>query len=185
MTTKRIILLILVSCSFVPLGFSQKFKSKESTTSFFSSTPIEDIEALTKETKSAIDADEKTFLFKVPITSFVFKSELMRDHFNENYLESKKFPYATFSGRMEGPVDFKTDGQYSVNAVGEFTIHGVTRKVSIPSIITIMKGVPTIESVFLIKLADYGIAVPKIVFNKIAEEIEVKIKSIYSSVKID
>jgi len=109
----------------------------------------------------------------------------MRDHFNENYLESKKFPYATFSGRMEGPVDFKTDGQYSVNAVGEFTIHGVTRKVSIPSIITIMKGVPTIESVFLIKLADYDIAIPKIVFNKIAEEIEVKIKSIYSSVKID
>jgi len=157
--------------------YAQKYQTKSSTTSFFSTTPVEDIKANTTETKGVLDADAKTFFFKVPIKSFVFKSDLMRDHFNENYMESEKFPTSTFKGKIEGDFDLKADGTYPVNAVGELTIHGVTNNVTLPSTITVKGGIPSIESKFKVKLVDYKIEVPKIVFSKIAEEIEVKITS--------
>jgi hypothetical protein len=180
---KKYTYLLLLVFGLTISGFAQRYELKDAKTSFFSKTSIEDIEAKTKDTKGIIDAKANTFYFKVPIKTFEFKSGLMRDHFNENYMESEKFPYATFKGKIEGPYDMTKDGFYMVKAVGELTIHGEIQNVSIPSKITVTGGVPSLESTFKVKLVDYKITIPTVVFNKIAEEIEVSIGSSLGELK--
>lgn len=144
---------------------------------FFSDGIVEDIEATNKETRGIIDASKSEFLFKIPIKAFKFSSALMEEHFNENYLESDKFPDGTFKGKIEGKYDLKADGEYSVNAVGELFIHGIKQIRTIPSTIRVKNGKASIESKFTIKVADHKIKIPTVVIKSVAEEVEVTVKA--------
>lgn len=183
MKTLRTITIIITLFSCTCTAIAQKYQLKASKTSFFSTTPVEDIEAQTKETKGIMDATAKTFFFKIAITSFVFKSDLMRDHFNENYMESEKYPHSTFKGKIEGTFDLTKEGISPVLAVGDLSIHGITKNVSIPSTITVKGGLTSIDSKFNVKLVDYNIKVPTVVFAKIAEVLEVKINAELEEIK--
>jgi polyisoprenoid-binding protein YceI len=152
-----------------------KYKIIKSEVTFFSDAPLEDIGASNKETQGIIDFDAKNFLFKIPIKSFLFESKLMEDHFNENYMESEKFPTTVFKGVIQGEYNLKKDGEYPVNAVGDLTIHGITQKRTIPSTIIVKGGVPSLKSKFNVKLVDHKIDIPTLVFEKLAETVEVKI----------
>ncbi|MCU0392770.1 MAG: YceI family protein [Thermoflexibacter sp.] len=144
---------------------------------FFSDGIVEDIEATNKETKGIIDFSKNEFLFKIPIKSFKFASSLMQEHFNENYLESDKFPEGSFKGKIVGAYDLSKNGSYNVNAVGDLTIHGVTQTRTIPSVIHVKDGKISLESKFLIKVAEHKIKIPSVVIRNIAEEVEVTLKS--------
>lgn len=101
----------------------------------------------------------------------------MQEHFNENYMESGKFPNATFKGTIEGTFDLNKNGSYPVTAKGELDIHGIKQQRTIPATIEVKDKSVKISSKFKVKLADHKIEIPTIVFNKIAEEIEVSIQS--------
>ena len=101
----------------------------------------------------------------------------MRDHFNENYMESEKFPTATFKGKIDGNYDLTKDGFYMVKAIGEMTIHGEVQQVVLPVKMSVIGGKTAFESSFPIKLVDYKITIPTVVFNKIAEQLDVKVSA--------
>lgn len=161
-------------------GWSQRYVLTEAKVDFFSKAPLEDIEAHNTESKGILDSDKKTFAFKIPIKSFQFKSALMQEHFNENYMESKRFPFATFSGNIEGPFDLRQDGVYEVTAKGELEIHGVRQSRSIPATLTVQGGVAQLKSQFGVRLADHQIEVPQLMFQKIAEQVSVTITGRWS-----
>jgi polyisoprenoid-binding protein YceI len=171
----RVFVIVCVLFSYTNVSAQGKYKISKSEVSFFSDAPLEDIGGLNKETQGIIDFDAKNFIFKIPVKSFLFDSKLMEDHFNENYMESEKFPTSVFKGMIEGDYNLKKDGEYPVKAVGDLTIHGVTQKRSIPSVITVKGGVPSIKSKFNVKLVDHKIEIPTLVFEKLAETVEVKI----------
>jgi hypothetical protein len=173
-TVPCFIALLIVSFNSYAQG---KYQMTQSKVSFYSKTPLEDIQAVNKESKGIIDFDSKTFFIKIFIKSFDFPSDLMEEHFNENYMESGKYPEGTFKGKIEGDYNLKKDGVYLINAEGDLVIHGVLQKRIIPCSIIVKNGGISIESAFNIKLEDHKITIPQIVFNKIAEVIEVKIKS--------
>lgn len=161
-----------------PVLFAQsKFIVEESKVHFYSSTPLEDIEANNEATSAVVDAETGAFSFRVPITSFVFKRSLMQEHFNENYLESHLYPNGTFKGKIEGDFSLTKDGVYALEAVGTLNIHGVEQMRRIPATITVERGVPTISSEFVVALEDHKIDVPKVVFYNIAENIDVDIRA--------
>jgi len=174
---KLIILIILIVIIQFSRANAQKYQTIDSKTSFFSTTAIEDIEGISKETKGILDVAANTFFFKIPIKSFEFKSGLMRDHFNENYMESEKFPAATFKGKIDGNYDLTKDGFYMVKAIGEMTIHGEAQQVVLPVKMSVIGGKTAFESSFPIKLVDYKITIPTVVFNKIAEQLDVKVSA--------
>jgi polyisoprenoid-binding protein YceI len=146
--------------------------------SFKSEAPLELIQAESNELKGLIDFSNETFAFTIPINSFKgFNSALQREHFNENYLESEKFPRATFTGRMIEKIDFSTKGQHTIKAKGKLNIHGIENERIIRALVTIKDGSIHIESDFSVLLQDHNIAIPKVVQYKIAEEIFVKIKA--------
>jgi len=159
--------------------FSQnKYSAKETTIMFFSKTTLENIFATNKASAAIIDFDSNDFAFVVPIKSFEFEKELMKEHFNENYMESVKYPNSSFKGKVEGFYDITKNGEYKVNAVGNLEMHGVKKERTIPATIIVKDGVISIKSNFKVKLVDHNITVPSIVNQKIAEEIDVSVAGI-------
>lgn len=171
------IAVLFVFQSIVSTVFAQRYTLEESKVHFFSSALMENIEATNKDSKGVIDTKTHAFSFRIPIKSFVFNSSLMQQHFNENYMESEKYPNATFKGTIEGAYDLKKDGTYNVVAVGDLEVHGKKQARKIPSQIIVKNGKVTIKSTFDIKLEDHDIEIPSVAFQKIAEVIKVDMNS--------
>lgn len=172
---KSILILLLMAVG--TAGFAQKFMTRTGRVSFFSATSMENIQAINNEVAAALDAKSGDIQMIVPIKSFKFEKALMQEHFNENYMESDKFPKAEFKGRITNmsTVNLAKDGSYNVVATGKMTMHGVTRDVSAPGVITVKGGVPAAEASFNVRCADYGIKIPSVVSSKIAEQIKVTV----------
>lgn len=159
---------------------AQKLMTRTGKVSFFSSTPIENIEAFNNDVSSILNMQNGELAFIVPIKSFKFEKQLMQEHFNENYMESDKYPKATFKGNIINlrEINFTKEGNYPTTASGTLTIHGVTKNVTIPGTITVKNGKVTLLSKFNVRTADYNIEIPALVAKKIAKEIEVTVNSI-------
>lgn len=156
--------------------YAQKFIGKTGKASFTSDAPMELINAASNELVGILNTTDRTFAFSIVITSFKgFNSELQREHFNENYMESDKYPKASFTGTIVENVDFSKDGTYQVNAKGKLNIHGVTVERTIPATIITKAGKPSISSKFTVKLVDHKIEIPTIVMKKVAEEVYITI----------
>ncbi len=119
--------------------------------------------------------------FSLSVKGFHFSKPLMEEHFNENYMESEKFPKSTFKGQIVdfSNVNFAKDGTYSVAVKGDLTIHGVSKNVTVSGNIIIENGIVSSNSKFIITLADYNISIPKIVQQSIQKTIEIKVSSRY------
>ncbi len=164
-------------------AISQVHVASSSEISFFSEAPQENIEALNKKSSSLLNTKTKQLVFQVPIGAFDFKKDLMKEHFNENYMETEKYPKAIFDGTIMEGVDFSKDGTYKTQVSGKLTIHGVTKDRSIDGEITIKEGAISLKSQFTVKLEEHNVAIPKVVVLKISEEVLVTIKAAYSPYK--
>lgn len=153
--------------------FAQKYVSDQSSIHFYSSAPVEDIEAVNNQSKSAIDLSNGGFAFSVPSNQFLFEKSLMQEHFNENYIESEKYPKSTFSGSIKNWMPF--EGEKEIVASGKLSLHGVTKSIEIPAKLTIQNDRLVVDSVFPIALADYKIKIPKALFYNIADTVEVTV----------
>mgnify|MGYP005849910069 CR=1 FL=1 len=158
-----------------------KYMTRDGYIRFYSSTPVEDIEAVNNHVGSIIDTSTGEIVFTLKMTDFNFEKRLMQKHFNDSYVESDKFPTSTFKGFItdNDNVEYSTAGSYPVVVEGDLTIHGVTNSITTPGTIEVtgegIKG----ETKFIVKTADYDIKIPKIVRKKIAEEMEITVKMKY------
>ena len=151
------------------------FTSRESVVTFYSKAPLEDIEARSTKLRGAISLETGKLLFVIPIKSFEFDKELMQKHFNEQYLESDRFPEARFEGKFnESPV--VVTGSHSIPFEGVMTLHGVSRKITGKAELAREGSGVLGQSTILIRLADYDIKIPRMVIKNIAEVVEVRIK---------
>lgn len=154
--------------------------------SFYSSTPVEDIEARNSSAASVLDQSTGQIQFSVDIKSFMFEKALMQEHFNENYMESDEFPQATFKGKIVNidAVDWSSVGDYNVTVKGDLTIHGETQTVESSGVIRITAdGGFKAKTEFNVAPSDYKINIPELVSEKIAKEITVKVKADYKPLK--
>jgi polyisoprenoid-binding protein YceI len=123
-----------------------------------------------------MDTARGEFAFKIFITSFKgFNNPLQREHFNENYMETSQFPFATYAGKIIENINYARNGTYTVRTKGKMTIHGITQERIIIAEIIILNGNVKIKAGFSVLLSDYGIKIPKIVGNNLAKEIKVKV----------
>ena len=145
---------------------------------FVSEAPLERIEAKSSEMKGVIDIDTRSFAFSVSNESFEgFNSVLQKDHFNENYIESDKNPSCLFSGKIIDDINFSKDGTYLVRVKGILNVKGIPQERIIKSTIWVKGEDIFIECDFGVLLADHEIRIPRIVQQKIAPEIKIKVKA--------
>ena len=158
---------------------AQVFISSSSEISFFSEAPMENIEAKNVKSSSMLNTKAKQLVFQIPIRGFDFEKDLMEEHFNENYLESEKYPKASFNGNINEDVDLSKDGTFEVTVTGKLLIHGVEKERTLTGTITKKGNEISLIGEFKIILADHKIKIPKVVIANIAEEIDVKVAVTY------
>ena len=167
----------LMTCT---VGHAQDdiYRTSKGFISFRSDAPLEIITASSNELQGIIDHQALTFAFVVPITSFKgFNNGLQQQHFYENYLEATKYPEATFSGKIIEFIDLTKPGTYHVRAKGQLLIHGRAQE-RIIKIELISDGFEIkSNATFIIPLIDHQIEIPKIVNQKIAQEIKVNVRA--------
>ncbi|MBL7701491.1 MAG: YceI family protein [Ferruginibacter sp.] len=171
-----ILLLIVVLSSAYAYAPGLNFLAKTGTITFTSDAPLELIKANSNQLKGWLNPETRQFAFTVDIKTFKgFRTSTQKKHFNENYLESNKFPTAAFEGKIIENIDLHRDGLYNIRAKGNLSIHGVVQERIIKCNLTIKNGVVSVKSNFIVLLADFNIAIPKILEQKIATDIKVEV----------
>lgn len=157
----------------------EKYYTKTGYIDFYSEAPLENITAKNENVAAFIDISTGEVQFAVLMKSFQFEKALMQEHFNENYVESHKFPKATFKGNIENYDQsmLTRSGNHTVKVSGDLTIHGVTNKLSV-EVKLMSTGGDSVEgtTTFIVKPEDFDIKIPKAVRDNIAKEIEVNVK---------
>ncbi len=165
---------ILLSCFLLStfIHGQEKFLTKQGYTSFFSSSPVEDIKADNHQVLSIIDTSTGGIAISILMKSFMFEKSLMQEHFNENYVESDQYPKATFKGHIS---DFEAIKEYEKEVLikGDITIHGITKTIETKAIIIRSDQSISLKGSFPVKVADFGIKIPSVVVNNIAEVVDV------------
>lgn len=160
---------------------AQKYFTKSGKIHFFSETPMENIEAENNTVTSVLDVESGRMEFAVLIKAFHFEKALMEEHFNENYLESGKFPKAVFKGQITNldAVDFSKAGEQEVVVSGDLTIHGETNPVSAVGKLTKTEEGYDTEASFTVLLSDYKVEIPSVVKDNISNEIKIDVAISY------
>jgi polyisoprenoid-binding protein YceI len=177
---KRILLSILTLALSASAMQAQKlYATKKGQLKFNATGGVEAIAAVNNQVDSKMVDKTGQIVFSVLIKGFKFDNQLMEDHFNENYLESTKFPKADFKGFiLNAASDFSKDGKHNITAEGTLTIHNVAQKVSVPGTLTITDGKAAVMATFKIKIKDYGIT-GLYIGDKIAPDAEIVLNCKY------
>ncbi|WP_400193607.1 YceI family protein [Hymenobacter sp. B81] len=159
---------------------AQKYAARAGTVTFFSSAPLEDISARNTQVAASIDLGTQQLAFVVPMKEFVFANGLMQQHFNENYVESDKYPRATFSGRLlDWPAaGLPASGAVPVQVEGELTIRGVKRRIRVPGTLERQGAQLVATTRFDVAPADYHIEIPALVREHIAKSVTVRVQAV-------
>jgi YceI-like domain len=168
-------LLLLVSCCLLNAGVSiaQKYYTKNGTIGFDATSPSspERVEGLNRSSTCVVDTKSGAMQFSVLMKGFAFERALMEEHFNENYVESHKFPKAEFKGKIKDSenIDYAKEGTYSVKVKGDLTMHGETKEVETTGKLVVQGGKISATADFSVKLSDFKISIPGLVADKVSK----------------
>ncbi len=161
-------------CALEAFAQANIYEVEKGAVTFNSEAPKELISATSAELRGLLDAGKRSFVFKIPIASFMgFNSPLQQEHFRENYMETYLFPEAVYKGKIVEEVDLRKDGTYIVRTKGVLVVHGIASERMIKVRITVAKDKIGISSDFTVLLGDHSIKIPRVVFEKLASEIKV------------
>ena len=157
---------------------AQVYATASGKTIFYSTARLEDIEATSKNTNVVLNTTTNEVLFKVLISSFVFKNGLLQEHFNETYMESDKNPYAQFKGKINETINYAVAGEFAVTVTGSLLIHGISVNRTIPGTLKIAQGSITLVSNFIVPVSAHQIDIPNDKISNIAQDIKVSVYAV-------
>jgi len=174
---KHIISLTLMMLSFVAVS-AQKNLSTSSAVVHFIAADDNDIDAVNNKAVSRLQSNGD-ISFIMLIKDFKFEMDKMQEHFNEEYMESDKFPRAFFNGKITNfnAVNFKKDGKYPITVTGNMQVHGVNKNMQTQGYIDVKGGVVTANAKFIVTLKDFGIG--GIMIKMVADKINVDVTATY------
>ncbi|WP_203257028.1 YceI family protein [Hyunsoonleella ulvae] len=175
----KFILIVILSFLTVQKA-SKKIIARQGNVSFFSYTPVENIKAENNQVLSIVDLQTNKIAVSILMNAFVFEKALMREHFNESYIESDIYPKATFEGKI---IDFdpNLEGVQTRMIKGDFAMHGVTKTLEIKVKIEKQNNMFVIHGAFEAVVEDYNIKIPPLLRGNIAKIINVDFKFAYEA----
>jgi hypothetical protein len=183
---KTAFLIALTLALTVATAYGQdKYVSKNGHIWIYSQTPLETIEAHNNQAASVLTPSTGDIAFQLLIKSFKFERALMEEHFNENYMESAKYPKSDFKGKIANlnDIDFTRDGKYKAIVEGKLSIHNTTNEVRQSGTIVVKGSAITVNAKFDVTPQDYGIEIPGIVRDKIAKTVAINVEMTYQPYK--
>jgi hypothetical protein len=181
---KKLLFIALLS-TFVNILSAQKYFTKSGNINFDASTKIEKISAVNNKATAVYDATTGAIEYGVLVKAFAFEKALMQEHFNENYMESTKFPKAIFKGKVLNPsvLSLSKDGTYNADIEGKLTMHGETKDVKTKAVFMVKGGKISASSVFNVLLADYNVIIPALVKDNISKEMKIEVRNSFELLK--
>ncbi len=182
---KKLAFIFLVLCISTYTSGQSKYLTKSGFISFYSHTTMEDIKADNNQVAGILNIESGEMIFTILMKSFKFDQALMEEHFNENYVESDKFPKASFKGRITNlsAIDFKKEGVYNADVEGNISIHGVTKLIKTTGTFEVQTEKIIGKSKFLLDPQDYNIEIPGLVKSKFADKFEITVNMAYLPLK--
>lgn len=174
---------LLLLFAFISSTKAQIYLAKDCEISFYSASPLENIEAVNKAAKPILNTTTGDIQVRIVMRGFQFEKALMQEHFNENYVESEKYPDAIFKGKINEKIDYTTDSVIKVTVTGILNMHGVEKEKTIAGTLNVKGKQILIAGKFTIHLADHNIKIPNVVVKNIAEDVEVKINALLEPFK--
>ena len=176
---------IVLITAFQALNGQDRVYTKNGQINFFSKAPLESIEAKNQNVTCVLDTKSGQVQFVVLMKGFEFRKALMQEHFNENYVESNKFPKGEFKGQIlnNGEINYSHEGTYTAKVKGMLSIHGETKEVETTGTITVKDGKVSINSAFSILLSDYKIAIPALVKDKVSNNVAITVSCSLETLK--
>lgn len=163
----------------VMTGYGQKFYTKNAQINFDATTSSspEKVEGINRSGTCVVDTKSGNMQFAVLMKAFAFEKALMEEHFNENYMESDKFPKAEFKGEIKDndDINYSKDGTYKVKVKGKLTMHGVSNDVDAEAKIIIQNGKISAMADFNVKLSDYNVSIPGLVADKVSKTVKISV----------
>lgn len=170
---KYYILTSFMFLSILTAGAQDKYFTKTGKIQFdaTSKNSPENIIGKHRAVTAVLDTKTGNMQFSLLMKGFTFEKALMEEHFNENYIESEKFPKSEFKGVVQNnaEIDYSKDGSYTVKVKGTLSLHGVSKEVETTGKINIKDGKPALKATFSVALADYNISIPTLVADKLAK----------------
>ncbi|MBW4361277.1 YceI family protein [Flavobacterium taihuense] len=176
---KKITLLALFFVLY-PIIAQEKLSTSKCTIFFEASVPLfEAVEAKNDMVNCTLIPEKSQINFIAIIKNFQFKRDLMKEHFNSNYMESEHYPKATFKGIIE-KFDLKiiTEKEKDFLIKGKLTIHGQTRMITVNAKIKKIDDGIQVTSHFTLNTDDFNIEIPNIVIAKISKNVNTQIDCI-------
>jgi polyisoprenoid-binding protein YceI len=150
---------------------AQEFKTSEGKVEFLSKASLNEFVGTSEKLNGLINLSEGSLDFYIDLNTLKTGIGLRDKHMRENYLETKKFPFAEFTGKINEDIDLAPGQSKSVTATGKFKIHGVERQITVPGKLTATSGNQLkLEAEFKVLLSDYNIEIPKVLFYELAED---------------
>ena len=174
---KQIVLLLAILVTVNYVSAQEKYFTKTGQIEFYSKAALENIEAKNKSVTCVLDTKTGNLQFAVLMKGFEFEKALMQEHFNENYVESHKFPKAEFKGMItnNSEINYGKEGTYTAKVKGKLTLHGETREVETTGTVTVKGGKVDADASFNIELADYNVVIPAVVKDNISKTVKVTV----------
>lgn len=177
MSIARLLLTVILFLFIQTVTAQNMFTVEKGKAKFTSDAPMEMIKAKSDKVEGVLNAQEQSFAFRVKMKDFTgFNSSLQRTHFNENYIETNKYPYTIFEGKIIEDISLYSPGEYNVRGKGRFICHGVERERIIKATMKVQPDQIEITSSFSVLLADHNIKIPSVVSQKLSEEIFVDVE---------
>ena len=174
---KTIVLFFLVCLVTTSINAQDKFFTKSGTVTIDATTnaSLETVHAVNRTARAVLDTKTGAVLFVVLMKGFEFQKALMQEHFNENYVESDKYPKAEFKGQVQNisTVDFTKEGTYDVSVTGTLTMHGKSQPVETKGTLQVKSGKVIANCNFNITLKEYDITIPSLVADKVSKTAKV------------
>jgi len=173
---RKILFILMALFTAVWCPAQDKLSTRNGKVSFFSKATLSNIEAHNNTAVSVFEKTSGNIEFAVLMKGFEFEKSLMQEHFNDDYVESDKFPKSVFKGNMSNikDIDFSKDGTYTATVTGNLTIHGITKSITVPAQLVVTNASLQASSEFSIVLSDYGIKIPSMVSGDISNSIRIK-----------
>ncbi len=175
---KKIIVSIFVFIMSSNTISAQKVFETKSAIVQFISIDDRDIDATNNEVTSKLEPNGK-LTFNMLAKGFHFEMKKMEEHFNDDYIESNKFPNVFFNGQITNfkSINFSKNGSYPVTVTGTMQVHGVNKNIQTNGVIEIVNGLPKASAKFIVRLKEFGMG--GIMINMVADKIEVNITASY------
>jgi polyisoprenoid-binding protein YceI len=173
---KKNMLIVTLFCLATSLCFAQgRYFTRTGKIEISSKATMEDIDARNKTVTAVVDSKSGALQFSVQMKGFEFEKSLMQQHFNDDYVESDKYPKGEFKGTItnNSTIKYNINGHYTAKVKGTLTIHGVTKNVETTGTIDVNGGKLDTKAVFNILLSDYKVKIPAMVKDKVSNSIKI------------